>query len=633
MLALAFAMFASAANATSAPHPFGALDWQQLRSASPHAVAPDGRTVLVETTHGRATGTDVHEWSLLDTRSGARRTITLPKDFKPFGFVVGGRALYGTLTKNDVARLALWTIGAAKARAIATVPGGISAAVPSPDGSRYALLGDPQAPDPLDKIRTVVANDRSALFVVAAAGGVPARWCSDLDQVGGLAWAPTGNAIAAISQTPKLGYHRETGRIDLCTRSTTKNLAKIGTAVLNEIPYPGAGIAWADGGSVLAFLSTTTDVITPDHLWTIPASGGEPVDRTPDISYSILALRGDAHDNVWLTLARGVGEEVGRYAHGHVATAYARPGGVVGIPATTDRRGEPAALAFAVADPTHASDVAVARGAALVRLTHESDAELAKVALGRVIRHRWTGADGTPLEAIVTFPAGYNGKATKFLVLPHGGPEASDTLRLDALARLVAGRGFVVMQPEYRGSTGYGSAHLQAIYQHFGDTAYRDVDAATTEAVARGWADPKRLAIFGWSAGGFMTSWTVTQTHRYRAAVEGAGITEWLSFIMSSDVQQTDYDATKLAGDARPFLQYSAVMFADNVTTPLLILHGAADERVPTYQGREFYVVLKERGKTVRMVTYPGSPHFPRLWEQRRNVAIELLHWLDRYDP
>jgi dipeptidyl aminopeptidase/acylaminoacyl peptidase len=636
--AFAFAVLAAAATMPSpAPaatlHPFTALDWQALRSASPHAIAPDGRTLLIEVTHGQATGPDVDEWSTLDDVSGVRTKVALPKHFAPYGFTTSARELYGAYTVDDRAQLALWTIGSAAPRVIARVPGGISAAVPSPDGTRYALLGDPQPPDPLDKVRTVVENDRSALFVVASAGGTPMRWCPDLTFVGGLAWSADGGRIAVVSQTPKIGYHRETSRIDMCGAHAAHIVTKIATAALNEIPYPGAGIAWANGGRDLAFLSTTTDVITPDHLWTVPAAGGTPVDRTPDIPYSILALRGDAHGDVWLTLAHGVRQDVGRYANGHVVTAFAKPGGVIGMPATTERASAPPALAFALSDPAHASDVAVLRGRTLVHVTNESDALLANVALGRVIRHRWTAADGTPLEAIVTFPANWNGRPGKFLVLPHGGPEANDELRLDALARMIAGRGYVVMQPEYRGSTGYGSAHLQAIYQHFGDTAYRDVDAATTEAIARGWANPKRLAIFGWSAGGFMTSWTVTQTSRYRAAIEGAGITEWLSFIMSSDVQQTDFDARKLEGDAKPFLQYSAVMYADKITTPLLILHGAADERVPTYQGRELFVIMKERGKTVRMVTYPGSPHFPRLWEQRRNVAFELLRGLDTYDP
>jgi dipeptidyl aminopeptidase/acylaminoacyl peptidase len=130
-----------------------------------------------------------------------------------------------------------------------------------------------------------------------------------------------------------------------------------------------------------------------------------------------------------------------------------------------------------------------------------------------------------------------------------------------------------------------------------------------------------------------MTSWTVTQTHRYKAAVEGAGITDWLSFIPTSDIGQVDYDGRLQEKDPAPLLKFSAVMYADRVTTPLLILHGEADLRVPTFQGREYYVLLAERGKIVRMVTYPGSPHFPRLAEQRRDVLKEVGDWINRYDP
>ena len=130
-----------------------------------------------------------------------------------------------------------------------------------------------------------------------------------------------------------------------------------------------------------------------------------------------------------------------------------------------------------------------------------------------------------------------------------------------------------------------------------------------------------------------MTSWTVTQTHRYKAAIEGAGITDWLSFIPTSDIAQVDYDLRLQEKDAAPLLRFSAVMHADQVTTPLLILHGEADLRVPAFQGREFFVLLAERGKTVRMVTYPDSPHFPRLAEQRRNVFQEIKEWLEKYNP
>jgi dipeptidyl aminopeptidase/acylaminoacyl peptidase len=291
-------------------------------------------------------------------------------------------------------------------------------------------------------------------------------------------------------------------------------------------------------------------------------------------------------------------------------------------------------LALGVADPTHTPNVAVAAGSSLRRITTEGEVQLAKVALGPVRVVHWNSKQGVSLEGIATFPAGYaEGKKYPFLVLPHGGPESNDRLDFDAFSRIIAGLGYVVLQPEYRGSTGFGDAHLSAIYQHFGDRAYADVDSATDYAVAQGWADPNRLAIFGWSAGGFMTSWTVTQTHRYKAAIEGAGITDWGSFMFTSDVFQTDFDARWPEEDGAAFSQFSAVDFAKNVTTPLLILHGEADVRVPTYQGREFYEVLAARGKTTRMVTYPGSPHFPRLWQQRINIFDEIAAWLAKYNP
>jgi dipeptidyl aminopeptidase/acylaminoacyl peptidase len=293
----------------------------------------------------------------------------------------------------------------------------------------------------------------------------------------------------------------------------------------------------------------------------------------------------------------------------------------------------PEALAFNVADPTHATNVAVVHDARLERITHESDELMSHLSLGEVRVVNWTSADGIHLQGIATFPAGYKqGTRGPFLVLPHGGPEDNDALRFDILARFVAGLGYIVLQPEYRGSTGYGSAFMDAIYQHFGDRAYSDVNSATDYAVSQGWADPNRLAIFGWSAGGFMTAWTVTQTNRYRAAVEGAGITDWLSFIPESDIAQVDYDARYEERDPAPFLRFSAVMYADRVTTPLLILDGEADRRVPMLQGRELFILLSELHKTVRMVTYPGSPHFPLLIEQRRNVFQELAKWLGKYD-
>jgi dipeptidyl aminopeptidase/acylaminoacyl peptidase len=424
-----------------------------------------------------------------------------------------------------------------------------------------------------------------------------------------------------------MGHHDVRSFIDVCGAP--------GTHRITEIPNSTSGIAWSHNGQELIFASTSTPTLTPEHIWTVAVNGGQPVDRTPNLAGTATTVTADPRGSVWVEMHKGVATEIDAFRDGKLETAFRWPAGIVaGSPVYSPFASASSAMAFNVGDPAHTTNVAVARGGELQKITHEADDTIANINLGHVKVVRWTAKDGTKLEGIVTFPPDYEaGKKCPFMIFPHGGPEANDELQMDAFARTVAAMGYVVMQPEYRGSTGYGADFLSAIYQHFGDRAYSDVDSATDFAIAQGWADPNRLAIFGWSAGGFMTSWTVTQTHRYKAAIEGAGITDWLSFIPTSDIGQVDYDLRLQEKDPTPMLQFSAVMHVDQVTTPLLILHGEADLRVPTFQGREYYVLLAERGKTVRMVTYPGSPHFPRLAEQRRDVFKELGDWLKKYNP
>jgi dipeptidyl aminopeptidase/acylaminoacyl peptidase len=622
--ALALAPSARAAE----KHPFGVDDWAALHSATAVAVAPDGDTILYRVDYGGMKGTENHQWRLIRSDGSHDRSLKLPERFDPFGFTADGTSLYGGFRSGDATQLAVVRLKGGRPRLLTHFPGGIKRAELSPDGARFAVLADPRTPDPLRKVRVVVTNPETSVYVIQANGRDGAWWCPLLKNVDGAAWSSDGDSLALESSTPKIGHHDIRSAIDVCTASGPHRVA--------EIPNAVSGIGWTAGNRDVVFLSTTTHVLTPDHVWTAPAAGGPAVDRTPLLDGSATNVTSDPRGNVWVQVERGVRREIDQLRNGALEPRYRWPNGVVeSLPVFPEVASARDTLAFTVADPTDARNVAVVRGDnTLQRITKEGAKELRDVALGPVRVVHWTGPEKTPLEGIATFPAGYvAGRRYKFLVLPHGGPESNDRLHLDPFSRIIAGYGYVVLQPEYRGSTGYGSAFLNAIYQHFGDRAYEDVDSATDFAVAQGWADPHRLAIFGWSAGGFMTSWTVTQTQRYRAAVEGAGITDWLSFIPTSDIAQTDYDARWPERDPGPFLKFSAVQFADRVTTPLLIMDGTADVRVPTFQGREYFILLAERKKTVKMILYPGSPHFPQKWEQRRNVFHEIQEWLDRYNP
>jgi dipeptidyl aminopeptidase/acylaminoacyl peptidase len=614
-------------TAAADKHAFGLDDYSALRRARAIAVSPDGKTVLYQASYDGNKGPTKHEWHLIDATGENARKLDLPESFEPSGFTKDGAAIYGAYEVDKKGQLGIVPIAGGKPIQIIALPNGIHGKWISPDGSRFALTADPHPADPLADVRHVAENDVGSLYVASINGAEGSWWCPELQDVADVAWSPESSQLAVVTQYQKIGHHDVRSFLWVCSSSGSRKLA--------EIPNSVSGIAWANGGKDLAFASTTTDVLTPDHLWTIPVSGGGPKDQTPRLEGSITGVTNDAHGRVWVEMHKGTIVEVYSYSDSKLSPAYRWPGGIIsGPPASSPFISSSEVLAFTVGDPSRSLNVAVAHGSELQKITHEGEDTLANVALGEVRLVNWSAKDGSKLEGILTLPANYEaGKHYPFLVLPHGGPEANDTLDFDLFSRMIAGLGYIVLQPQYRGSTGYGTDFLQAIYQHFGDRAYSDVDSASDFAIAQGWADPNRQAIFGWSAGGFMTSWTVTQTHRYKAAIEGAGITDWMSFIPTSDISQVDYDLRMQEKDPAPFLQFSAVMHADQVTTPLLILHGEADLRVPAFQGREFFVLLAERGKTVRMVTYPGSPHFPRLAEQRRDVFTEIKNWLDKYNP
>ncbi len=619
--------------------PFTPKDWSELRSAHAAAVSGNG-TILYTVSHGAEKGPTHTEWWTIAADGNNAKKLEVPDGFHPMGFTRDGASLYGGWKVNGYQQFAVFALKDGKLAAapttIVVLPRGVGSASPSPDGKRFAMTADPREPDAKDSMRHVQEPEKTSLYVVNADGTGGAWWCRDLKYISGsitvgggasaAAWSADSNSLAVLSQVPRIGHHEVGSMIDVCNASGTRHVTDIANSV--------NGIAWANGGKDLAFLSTKSMVLTPEHVWTVPAAGGVPEDRTPNLDATAVQLAGDANGRIWVSVNRGVQSEVDELRDGALKTAYRWPDGVLrGTPVESEYAGTGEQMALTVGDPAHMTNVAVPDGDHLRKITHEGDEQVAGIELGPVEVVHWKSKGGIALEGIATFPAGYvKGKKYPFLVLPHGGPEANDELVFDAFSRTVAGLGYVVLQPEYRGSTGYGADFLAAIYQHFGDRADEDVDSATDFAIAQGWADPNRLAIFGWSAGGFMTSWTVTQTHRYKAAIEGAGITDWGPFLWTSDIAQVDYDARWTDEDPSAFSKFSAVYFAKNVTTPLLILHGEADQRVPTFQGTEFFQILAARGKTVRMVTYPGSPHFPIVWEQRLDVMQELTDWLAKYN-
>ena len=245
------------------------------------------------------------------------------------------------------------------------------------------------------------------------------------------------------------------------------------------------------------------------------------------------------------------------------------------------------------------------------------------VRLGAVETVRWTNSDGHAVEGVLTKPVGYEaGRAYPFIVNPHGGPTAASVEAFDPAAQFFAGNGYVVLQPNFRGSTNYGQAFLSANVDNWGVADYDDVMTGVDHAIAMGWADPDRLVCYGWSYGGYLSAWIVTQTDRFKAVSPGAPLINLYSMYSTNDLQ--DYLAFFMGGTpwtvAGNYREHSPITHAANVTSPVLLLHGRADTRVPPEQSVEFYQALKDLGQDVTFVRFPREGH----------RIVESLHQLDR---
>ncbi len=297
------------------------------------------------------------------------------------------------------------------------------------------------------------------------------------------------------------------------------------------------------------------------------------------------------------------------------------------------RRGapdDPGDLWYAVSEPFDAR-----------RVTDLHDALRERWALPRAEVIRWRSSDGAEIEGILWYPIPYEeGTRYPLVVQIHGGPASSVQLTLPAswgsYVPVWASLGYFVLQPNYRGGVGYGDAFLRDMvggyFRHADDDVYRGVDAL----VERGLVDADRTAIMGWSAGGHMTNWVVTQTDRFAAASSGAGAANWTSMYAQSDVRvyRTPWfggTPWQAAAPLAAYLENSPVFYAHQAKTPTLILVGEEDRRVPMAQSIEMYRALHHAGVETELVVFPGEPHgLQRLRHRLHKINVELA-WIERH--
>jgi dipeptidyl aminopeptidase/acylaminoacyl peptidase len=271
----------------------------------------------------------------------------------------------------------------------------------------------------------------------------------------------------------------------------------------------------------------------------------------------------------------------------------------------------------------------------LTRLTN-SNPQLADYAIARSVAIQYRAQDDQEIGAVLTYPIDYDpSRVYPMIVNPHGGPEGANRVGFDTIAQLLAAHGYLVFQPNYRGSAGRGVAWAKGDHYDLGGQEFRDVIAGIETLIERGIADRDRIGIGGWSYGGYFSALGATlYSEFFKAAVMGAGISNWISFTGTTDIphensyvhwNQWMYEDFDRYWDASPL---SAI---DKANTPTLILHGQDDERVPVEQGIELYRALEDKGVETQMVIYPRAGHGVRERAHRIDLLTRELEWFDRF--
>ena len=463
-------------------------------------------------------------------------------------------------------------------------------------------------------------------------------------------WHPQGTEIAYIvQQTP-----------DLEARTHEVVIERIAIAggepqVVCRFPRAISSLAWSQDGSTLFFLaSVAMKSQSSTAVYAVGVQGGEPTPIAYGQTNCAAELRAlQLTPTLAVLLGEGLGSRIDLLdpKKGEAVTLLSDMDGerAVEYDSWDVRRSEDGTLSVAVVrsagdQPREvwAGQERAGRNGRAIAMQQISahQGQLAGIAFGKQEPFFWTAKDGLELDGILIRPAGEAQLSPlPMVVLVHGGPYGrwGHEFHLHPLdwGQWLAQDGYVVLMPNPRGGFGHGEQFAAAARGEVGQADYQDVMAAVDAAIARGIADPGRLGIGGWSQGGFMSAWAVTQTTRFKAAVMGAGVSDWGMMVMTSDVPDFELE---LGGSApwdgpeqRRHLELSPITFARNVTTPVLILHGENDARVPLSQATGFHRALRRQGVPVEFVIYPREPHGVAERAHQLDILKRVRRWYDHW--
>ena len=500
------------------------------------------------------------------------------------------------------------------------------------DWVNYRADGRGYLPDPRDP----QATPPSELYIVARDGGTPKQLTHLGVNASGVAWRPNSGALALVAdshQRDEFSYERA----DLWVVDLEGKIRR-----LTDDGFEYDSPAWSPDGKNLAFRrrqSLSTIIQSRQNhgaavdIYRMPVEGGAMKNLTPEFDLIPDAPRWQG-DAIWFASAVGGDTHLFRMPQNGgnpvQITKGERALGGFSFSESFDR------MAYVAQDPTHPSEAFCSRidGSGETRLSDFNGKFVNEVELSTAARIHFPSKDGTSVEGWIMLPK--TGQAPHPLILSiHGGPHGAYGSQFDFEFQWLAAHGYAVLYTNPRGSTGYGEKFLWATWGGWGKLDYQDIMAGVDYALAHDPVDPKRLGVTGYSYGGFLTDWVITQTPRFAAAVSGAGISNWMSDYGTSDIPRTkesEFYGTEWNPEASERMRgLSPITYAANVKTPTLFVHGEADMRVPIEQAEQMYRSLEKQHVPAKMIRYPGNYHggWPP-WDMVHRYYNEVL-WFEKY--
>jgi dipeptidyl aminopeptidase/acylaminoacyl peptidase len=640
--------FGAAALPTIAKPVFTLADMRQAVVLSSPRISPDGSRILLlvpkrDFTKDETLSTLV----LIDTHSHASRALVRDAhvsspSWSPDGRSVAFTEVTGT-DKDKATQLFVLPMDGGEALQLTHEKKGVENYDWRPDGRELAYVAGGEAPD----AKAIEAHDDAfnvtdeawtaqaapvadVMYEISASGGTPRRipnWSQNV--AGGFTYSADGRSLFVTRTKPNAHPNRylaqEIVRVDVRT-GTVSSIGALSTTQGNPTrSLDGRHIAYSFANPRGTMQS---EVALADANGQHPQFLTKRLDRNTDIldfapNNAVLLAANDGTTRRFYRIAADGSIEVVPLGTLAGSDASVAQDGTIAFTATSpDRPPELYVLAPHATQP--------------VRLTHYND-WVDKYAIASARTIVWKSKDGfSPDGVLVTPPNWHKGMRAPLVLYIHGGPTSASYTAFSSFPQVLAAHGWFVFEPNYRGSDNLGLAFARTTVPHIASVPGQDIEDGLTAVLASGSIDPSRIAVSGWSEGGLMTSWLIGHDTRWKAAVSGAAVNDWIGYSAMTDAKDFTPQFIGPSPWTDPSLMdtfnaESPLTYASNVKTPTLILSDAGDFRVPTPLAYEFYHNVRATGTTVQFVIYPVNGHFPSDPVRAEDVNRRWEAWLLKY--